>query len=660
MLPFILSSLALALTAPSVESRAVVLTGRVVEEETHRPLEGLSVGAVRWTRLDKQTRGERVRPEQRTVAKADGTYVFEIPAGTPGLGKVLVFTCAADRPNIIYRDAAFDGRFPRPAVLGDEGIVPVNLTRDASGIDFVLRPGLPFQRNVMVPMRDGARLATDIFLPRGEGPWPVVLFRTPYGKDGEIPTAHLEKGYAVVRQDFRGRFDSEGADDMPFINDGWGRLQDGYDTIEWIAEQPWCSGKIGTAGGSAGGITQVMTAGAAPPHLTCQSIAVAFGSMYRHAAYQGGVFRRALVEGWLQNNEFSPHCLETVLAHPIYDDLWRRVDASTQSEHVRAPGLFIGGWYDVFCQGTIDAFMWRQYQGGEGARGKQKLIMGPWVHGRGPKLGDFPVPEEALRSPLEERAGGWFDYWLKGEENGVMDTPPVHYYVMGAFDDPGAPGHEWRTADVWPVPSHPTAFYLRTDGALALEEPGPDEKQDSYAYDPRDPVPTLGGCNLILDKGPYDQRPIESRPDVLLYTSAPLERPLKVTGRVHAVLWAASSCPDTDFTVKLTDVYPDGKSVLIQDGIIRARFRDSFEREVLMEPGEVYRFIVDLWSTSVVFNQGHRLRVAVSSSNAPRFDPNPNTGDLLRASDRTTVAVNTIYHDVDHPSHIVLPVIPVE
>jgi predicted acyl esterase len=641
----------------SVVVAQVSLSGRVIEEGTEKPLQGIQVGAARWFKLGKLTWKERVQPERTATTGENGDFTFTIPAHAPGMNKVVVFTCGEDRGNLIFKDAPFEGRVPQAKDFEQPGVVAIDLTRDATGVIFTLPETPDFRHNVMVPMRDGTRLATNIFLPQGEGPWPAILSRTPYGKSDKIPTGQLQNGFAVVRQDFRGRFGSEGKDDMPFINDGWGELQDGYDTIEWIAEQPWCNGKVGTAGGSAGGITQVMTAGVAPPHLTCQLIAVAFGSMYHHAAYQGGAFRKALVEGWLQNHEFSPHCLEKVLAHPSYDQLWKQVDANNRSEHIQAPGFFTGGWYDVFCQGTIDAFMWRQCEGGKGARGKQKLIMGAWVHGRKQKLGEFDLPRHALRSPLETRGGGWFEYWLKDEDNGIMDEAPVHYYVMGAFGEPGAPGHEWRSSDVWPIPSQPTPFYLHGDGTLSRAKPENQDKLRSYDYDPTKPVPTLGGCNLVLDKGPYDQQPVESRPDVLLYTSEPLEQPLEVTGRIKAYLWASSSCKDTDFTVKLTDVYPDGKSVLIQDGIIRARFRNSFEREELMTPGNIYRFEIDLWSTSIVFNTGHRIRVAVSSSNAPRFEPNPNTGDPFRANSNTIVATNTIYHDGKHPSHILLPVV---
>ena len=283
--------------------------------------------------------------------------------------------------------------------------------------------------------------------------------------------------------------------------------------------------------------------------------------------------------------------------------------------------------------------------------------MGPWVHGRSKKIGEFTLPDRALNPPQEKQQRSWLNHWLKGAQNGIMDSPPVTYYVMGAFDEPGAPGHEWRQADEWPIPSKPTPFYFHADGSLNTSVPLANERPQTYEYDPKNPVPTLGGCNLTIENGPFDQRSLENRPDVLLYTSEPLTKPMEVTGRIKVVLLASSSCTDTDFTAKLTDVYPDGKSVLIQDGIIRARHRNSFEREELMVPGKVYRFEIDLWSTSIVLNKGHRLRVAISSSNAPRFDPNPNTGQPFRANDKNIVANNSVYHDKRYASHIILPVV---
>ncbi|UCD30258.1 MAG: CocE/NonD family hydrolase [Planctomycetota bacterium] len=621
-------------------------------------MEGIKVGMVRWGKLDATVQRGRVKPEQVVITDGEGRFKFSIAGDTKGIEAVVVFTCAEDRPNLIHKDVQFNSQIPRMRDLRRKKITRIDLTKGAATVDFALPSAPSLLRNVMMPVQDGTRLATDIFFPDGLGPWPVLLFRTPYNKIGNLPMNYLERGYAVVMQDFRGRFASEGANDMPFEPDGWGKLRDGYDAIEWIASQPWCNGKVGTCGGSALGITQVMTAGASPPHLKCQLIQVACGSMYHHAVYQGGAFRKALVEDWLSNNRFSPVCMETLLAHPCYDDYWRMMDAGTRSSEIDVPGLFIGGWYDVFCQGTIDAFVWRQYEGGEGARGKQKLIMGPWIHGVTRQIGEFTLPEHAIKIPPEGQGESWLDYWLKGVGSSVIKSLPVVYYVMGAFDEPDAPGHVWRRSEKWPVPCKPTPFYLHANGCLDAVPSSAESDASSYMYDPKNPVPTRGGCNLNIARGPFDQRPVENRPDVLLYTSEPLAEPLEVTGRIKAYLWASSSCRDTDFTVKLTDVYPDGRSVLLQDGIIRARYRESFEREELMEPGEIYRFEVDLWSSSIIFNKGHRIRVAVSSSNAPRFEPNPNTGDPFRANDKVIVAKNTIYHEAKHASHILLPVIP--
>ena len=637
----------------------VSLSGRVTDQESGRPISGIEVGIARANALEGKGPRKRIKPEQIAVTDNMGRFRFSARGAGVGIQEVLVFTCAEDRVNLVHPDVKFGTRAPAVKDLRQERVVRVDFARDTSGLHFILPPPPLIERNVMVPMRDGTRLATDVYLPPGRrAPLPALLHRTPYNKASQgIPFEHLDRDYAVVWQDFRGRFASEGETDLPFLPDAWGEQQDGYDAIEWVATQPWCNGKVGTLGASAGGITQVMTAGSAPPHLVCQGIAVACGSMYHHAAFQGGVFRKAPVVGWLRNNKFSPECLRTFLDHPLYDDLWRSVDASTRSAKINVPGLFIGGWYDIFCQGTVDAFTWRQYQGGPGARGRQKLLMGPWVHGRSRKIGEFMLPEQAVRPPPETSQTAWLDYWMKSIGNGVVDGPAVTYYVMGAFEEPGAPGHAWRHSDVWPVPSTPTAFYLHPDGYLREAKPPAGARPRDYRYDPEDPVPTIGGCNLVIAKGPFDQRTIEDRPDVLLYTSEPLNQPLEVTGRVKVVLFASSSCRDTDLTAKLTDVYPDGKSVLLQDGIIRARHRNSFEREELLMPGRVYRFEIDLWSTSVIFNRGHRLRVAVSSSNAPRFEPNPNTGDPFRANKRMVIAENTIYQDAEYPSHLLLPVV---
>jgi predicted acyl esterase len=515
----------------------------------------------------------------------------------------------------------------------------------------------PEPQTFMVPMRDGVKLATEVWLPEGDGPWPVLLVRTPYGRSSFGNPQALRMGYAVVAQDCRGRFDSEG-ENMAFIDDAWGERQDGYDTVEWIAEQAWCNGKVGTMGGSAMGITQNLMAPSAPPHLACQFVVVAPGDMYRDAVFQGGVFRKALVETWLQTNHFDPKALQQMLSHPDYDEFWRGLSPETHAAQIKVPVYQTGGWFDIFSQGTVNMFIALQQHGGPGAKGNAKLVMGPWTHGGAGKRqqGEMVFPEQAQQSPRRDDLVEWFGQWLKGEDNGIMGEPAVTYYVMGDVDDPAAPGNEWRQVADFPPEATPVQFYLHSGGGLSREKPKADDPADSYEYDPANPVPTRGGNNLTIPAGSFDQRPVEKRPDVLLYTTAPLSEPLEATGWIGVRLYAASSCKDTDFTAKLTDVYPDGRSMLIADGIIRARHRESMETGKLMEPGNVCRFEVNLWPTSIVFNKGHRIRVAISSSNAPRFDPNPNTGEPFRASDRTVVARNSIYHDAAHPSALILPV----
>jgi len=504
-----------------------------------------------------------------------------------------------------------------------------------------------------VAMRDGTKLATDVYLPEGEGKWPAILMRTPYGRGGGkgVGMAAAKKGYALVAQDIRGRGDSKGHHAIIFSHGGWAKNRDGYDTVEWIAKQPWCDGNVVTRGGSALGITQNMMAPSRPPHLRAQHVQVAFSDMYSQGAYQGGVWRKALLEGWLKGTKMVDVNLETFVAHPNYDAFWEDLHPGAQADKVNVPVLFYGGWYDIFSKGTIDSFVTIQARGDTGARGKCRLVMGPWAHG---KFEELEYPNAA--PPKVANAMRWFDYWVKGEKNGVGTEKPVHYYVMGDLEDKDAPGNVWRTDDHWPPAATDTPFYLHTDGTLSKNKPAKGAAPRSYRYDPKDPVPTVGGANLLMPKGPMDQRSVENRPDVLLFTSAPLEKPVEVTGGITARLWVTSTARDTDFAVKLCDVYPDGRSTLVTDGILRARHRLSMRSEDFLVLGRIYKLDVDLWSTSLIFNRGHRIRVAVSSSNSPRFEPNPNTGDPFRANGRTIVATNTIHADADHPSHILLPV----
>jgi len=499
----------------------------------------------------------------------------------------------------------------------------------------------------MVPMRDGVRLATDVCLGAGPGPWPVILSRTPYGARRK----GLGQGtdtYVVVAQDVRGRFDSEG-DSLAFFDDGWGEHQDGLDTVKWIRAQPWCNGKVATVGGSAGAILENMLAGANPPGLAAQFIQVGAGSLYHNAAYPGGVLQERLVHGWLEGNRFAAHNLELMAAHPFYDELWQQVDsvARIKQERVNIPAVHVGGWFDVFTQGTLDSFIARSQ-----IAPNQWLVMGPWPHGMKRDVGELVFPPNSVQVPNQMMSSArFFEHWLRGKDNGVDKTPRVTYYVMGACDEPGAPGNEWRTADSWPVTATATEFYLGANRELLPESPAAGSLK--YDYDPARPVPTLGGGNLNLKAGPMDQSKLEGRADVLVFSTPPLEKPVEVTGRVMLRLYASSSAHDTTFMAKLCDVYPDGRSMLITDGALRAACRESLSSPSPLEPGKVYEFNIAIGSTSIIFNKGHRIRVDVSSSNYPRFAAHPN----VWGEGKPQTATQTVYYGGTHASVVILPVV---
>ncbi len=509
----------------------------------------------------------------------------------------------------------------------------------------------------MVPMSDGVALATDVYLPEGEGPFPVVLARSFYGRGAGLAEQFTTNGVAFVIQDTRGRGDSEG-EDLVFHTDGWGERQDGADTVRWIREQPWCNGKVGTMGASALGIVQVLMA-PATPELTCQAIWVADSSFYGGLSYQGGVWRKELCEIWAENVG-SAYRLAEWKAHPTYDAFWEEYNAEAQAERITAPAVHVGGWWDIFQQGTINNFVTRQERGGEGARGNQKLIMGPWLHGKVQEVGDLRLPDN-YDFGFEAYSAGFLGHWLTGVDTGVMDEPPVRYYTLGDVDDPEAPGNEWRTADAWPpFETVETPLYLHADGALRHDSPADADASRTFTFDPADPVPTLGGANLNIPAGPFDQREIGPRDDVLKFVTEPLASPLEITGRVKVRLHVSTDAVDTDFTAKLIDVYPDGREILMLDGIRRLKFRNGFERPELLPPGEIAVLEIDLWSISLIFNKGHRIAVHVSSSNHPRFEVNPNNGDDFPSEGALRTAQNTVHLAAERPSALLLPVRPAE
>lgn len=511
---------------------------------------------------------------------------------------------------------------------------------------------------VMIPMRDGLQLPADVYLPEGKTKsLPCILLRTPAGRRSPIATRFApmaQQGYAVVIQGTRSSLDQEGKT-FPYMSDGWGELQDGYDTVEWLAKDSLTNGRIGTLGASAMGITQLLLAPSAPKGLKCQYIGVAASNLYHQAIFPGGQMRKSQVEGWLGLYARDPGVQCYVCNQIFYNDFWKSFDTSAVAHRVQAPALHYGGWYDTFLPGTLDAFVARQYRGGEGARGHQKLLIGPWQHfwPLTTKLGDFEVPKTGYYPPVDTSMDSWFAHYLKGVPNGAENLPTVTYYVMGPFDGSPSSGHVWRHSDTWPVPAINTPFFFRKDQALSSEDPNLTDETISYHYNPHDPVPTLGGNNLFLEAGPKDQSPIEARDDVILFTTSPLADDLEMTGPIIAKIWFSSDQVDTDLCLRLTDVYPDGKSILVTDGIRRIGLHATEKGlKHLEEPIEVE---IDLSASSLVFAKGHQIRVSVSSSNYPRYEKNTNVGLLGRHTGSSTTAHNTIYIGPNHPSQITLP-----
>ncbi|MCH8310377.1 MAG: CocE/NonD family hydrolase [Chloroflexi bacterium] len=573
------------------------------------------------------------------------------------------------------------------------------------------------EKNLPMKTRDGTTLYADIVRPDGPGRFPALLSRTPYGKDTAMGNNEgsafflARHGYVTVMQDCRGRFTSEG-EYYPMVND----IADGYDAVAWAARLPWSNGRVGTFGQSYMGASQYMMAlnNPMPPQLQAM-IPVSAAADY----HQGWVYHTggAMLWGWAvpyailkgrntlerlgrhdllakmdeyveEGTNFSQPLREEWFRHlpiqewaellreaaPYFDDYirnaddgeyWSQINVTRNLKNISVPMLHVSSWYDIFLEGALDA-----YQGIKSdsehpqARRGQRLFIGPWGHlfpfvqPTSQGTGDIDFGPEALVD-LHDLHLRWFDYWLKDVETGVMDDPPVTVFTMGE--------NRWKTLEDWPPPNaHYTRWYLHSggqantlngDGSISTIPPG-DEPADTYVYDPNDPVPTLGGANLSIPLGVQDQTPVENRQDVLVFTSDPMERPLEVTGPIKVRLWAASTAPDTDFTAKLVDVHPDGYAQNLQDGIIRARYRDSSASAALIEPGQVYEYTIDMWATSNVFLRGHRIRLEISSSNFPRFDRNPNTGALFGVDSTLETATQTIQHRSEFPSHIVLPIIP--
>jgi putative CocE/NonD family hydrolase len=561
------------------------------------------------------------------------------------------------------------------------------------------------ETQVMVPMRDGVRLATDIYRPV-EGPTPTLLTRTPYDKDAvgfrddlDLFRA-LRAGYAVVAQDVRGRFASEGTFDAYHQE-----ASDGTDTIAWIAAQPWSSGVVGTFGKSYLGCTQWLLAPQQPPALRAMASSMTPSDAYEGNTYQGGANvmhvlrwavglsadaanRRVAAGGtipaeWARDLDHDSALAHLPLSdHPAYSELapfwprwvsrpadgpyWRTISPNAAYDKVTVPVLNIGGWYDILLGPALENYRGVRHGGGSELAARSRLIIGPWSHTD--LTGSFPEREfgpAASRQAidLDGIQLRWFDRWVKGIDNGIEDEDPVLIFVMGA--------DMWRSEPDWPLPDTVyTDYFLhsdghantrRGDGALSTTVPEA-EPSDTFVYDPHQPVPSVGGQVLMPGAnsiGPRDQAAVEDRDDVLVYTSSVLDEPIEVTGPIRLRLFIASTAPDTDLTGKLVDVFPDGRAINLTDGIQRVRYRNSKEHAELMIPGQVYEVTIDLWATANLFLPGHRIRLEVSSSNWPRFGRNSNTGGSIadEPPEAYQPATNRILHDSGHPSRIVLPVI---
>ena len=516
------------------------------------------------------------------------------------------------------------------------------------------------QQTILIPMRDGLQLPTDIYLPSKDAKsLPCILVRVPGDRQGHPWKGYsslAKAGYVVAIQDTRSASDPE-AKIIPYVSDGWGVQQDGYDTVEWLAKNPLTNGMIGTAGVSAAGILELLMAPTAPPALKCQHIGFAASCVYRQVVYCGGQFMKNQVEGWLNAHSHHDSVVQTLRAQSMYGDFWERTNTTPVAHRVHVPAFIFGGWFDLFLQGTVDSFEARQNHGGEGAKGHQKLLIGPWTHywPDSMKLGDFEIPKIGQTPPFDSSLVHWFNYYLKGEkDNGVDRIPTVTYYVMGPFDGTPSKGNVWKYANQWPIPTTTDIYYLTADKKLVKEAVGLQTDTLSYDSDPANPVPTIGGNNLFLDSGPKDQRSLENRDDVLSFTTEPLSEDLEVTGTVTAKLYLSSDCCDNDVVVRLTDVYPDGRSILISDGLLRVYSKEvevAQEEKVSSSPGIIE---VSLFPTSMVFAKGHSLRITLSGSNYPRYEKNLHA----KAGEPPAVAHNKLLVGKLNLSQIALPVMP--
>lgn len=554
------------------------------------------------------------------------------------------------------------------------------------------------EKNVMVRMRDGVMLATDVYRPARNGAvttgkFPVIVYRTPYNKNGEWKDGifFATHGYVVIAQDCRGRFASEGKF-YPLINEG----KDGYDTIEWAQSQPWSNGKVGTAGASYLAWTQYTAAMLDPPHLVAMFPAVGGSNFF---PYPGGVpslseslwdlymaetsneaiklprvharlkeiFKNP--DAWYrlppeQRGEvFKPlpgywKIFQNMVDHPTFDNYWKQQGFYPAGNYRRfkdVPMFFISGWYDGSVSGVIENFV----QFSRIQKSPKKLMIGPWPHATGKaNCGQaYFGPSAAVNEQALEL--DWFDHWLKGRPFRIIGPSPIRIFRMGGGTSgtlPGAksePGGEWLPLKAWPPPGiRATRYYLQPNGLLRKSLP---KSEGSYSYedDPANPVPTRGG--RFHSDCVQNQATLEMRADVLTFTTAPLKASISITGDIEVQFWISSTAPDTDFVAKLSDIYPDGYSMILAEGQTRCSYRNGLDRLKLMTPRTLYKLAIDLGPTSNSFTAGHRIRLDISSTDFPRLQPNSNTGAPSGKWVTLVKARNTVYYGKQHPSCLLLP-----
>lgn len=504
-------------------------------------------------------------------------------------------------------------------------------------------------KNEMIPMRDGVRLAVTVSLPLGTGPFPAILTRTP-GTFSVALDTFVEAGYAVVQQNLRGIRESEGKW-QSFTTE----VNDGYDTVEWMAAQSWCNGRVAIYGAGGSGIAGYLTLASGAPHLSAGAIQDAEASPYLTLAYPGGVHQSGLVDAWtkLRGMESAP-AFPRPLIHKM-DSEYLQQEIRVHPEKVKVPILHYTGWFDVFTEGVIEYFTAAQSKGSEKALGNQKLFIHPKGH-NGRLLGELQW--EAETPSFSMLARRWFDYWLRDVDSGIHRLPAVQFYSLGDAKTKTPPGNAWRSVSGWPPNFTEASFYLQPGGGLSRTEPQQASSSSSYDYDPKDPAPSLmARAEDWLNRPPLDQRPLRGRGDILRFTTLPLTTAVDIAGPLRAELFVSTTARDTDFFVRLIDIYPDGFEALMNSQPLRLRFREGFDRMVPARKNKVYKINVNLWSLAVAIPAGHRIGVQITSSDVPRFDRHTNTWEPVKSYKEAVKATNTVHHSAAFPSRVVLPVL---